>query len=411
MDQATRDKLTLLRDKATASITKLEKEHIVEVFPEWKEKIEYLKKVEAKTTELLTKADNPLEGDWIKDYNVIEGMIKDDPYFTLLFKNGEDLLQKDKTIEQAQVNKVAEVKEKANAWYGKNAENPTIPQEKTRLVLATFERAKEIIKKAREDNGAEIGMRFFGCTEPESRKMSKTIDRVVENVDKEMGISMQIEKVQEDDFSLIHEKYGVEHVPTVVFTRNNKEIARHAGELSISALQKKVDMLASGGNFSDSSSVDNLDNQRTVSDREVYSLGEFVVLYFNDHLSHNCGYCKRMDPIYKSAIITHGNKIKMQTFDATSTLQFKVVEKYQITHIPTAIFLYKGKEKGRFVGYIDNTTVEKWVEDFVINERATDLINKKDATSILNRHIRKMDKEQAAEAERLALEEKDNPNE
>ena len=38
MDQATRDKLTLLRDKATASITKLEKEHIVEVFPEWKEK-------------------------------------------------------------------------------------------------------------------------------------------------------------------------------------------------------------------------------------------------------------------------------------------------------------------------------------------------------------------------------------
>lgn len=408
MDQQMKDKLTLVKNKTAASIQKLEKERIAELHPEWKDKIDYLKKVLAKAEELLAKANGgDLGGDWQKEYAVIENLIKTDAYFAPVFGTGEDLLQGKRIIEDKEISKAADVKEKTNTWYGQHADNTAIPKEKTSMILAAFERAKAIIKKAQENNGAKIGMRFFGSSEPDCRKMSKVVDQVAENVQKNLGIKMQIEKIEQDDFESMRKKYNLEHVPTVAFTREGSEIARHEGVLSISGLQKKVDMLSAGGTFSDSSSVEHLDDQRTVSDREVYSLGEFVILYFNDHLTNNCGQCKRMDPIYDNAVANFGGKIKMQTFDASSTKQFKIVEKYSVTHIPTAIFIHKGKEKGRFVGYIDNTTVEKWIEDFVINEKATDISNTGAATSILNRHISKMDKAAAAEARRKEREEQD----
>lgn len=277
-------------------------------------------------------------------------------------------------MDQAQYQKVGELRKIAENWlathnqYKVGDQNASL-QEKAEYMQRVAKQCADLMQQYQrlQSQGGYV-IRFVGTDDRESKNTARNVNEIGKIYTGKLTTELFADK----DPEKLRKKYKVEVIPTVFFCNGNKVVAKHEGEITQSMLSKKADMLLSGGDFSDSKSVDTLQNQKTITNKEVVSMGEFLIIFYD---AVWCGVSKMMKPIIEKEALQFGNKIKLEKFDVD--YRPEIAKKYNIQQIPATIFIHKGREVGRLIGYFDDTKVHKIVEQFVDNEQAPTLTSPK----------------------------------
>lgn len=328
-----------------------------------------------KTTKILGKGaqkegsvETATDGKWQQDYENVVKLIKNNPFFANCFAAAADPLKEGEEVTEDLLKLAANVKEAASNWYGQYFDGDEAAQNIKATIATIHDRAKEILtaKKnmAKSDNQEALTIRFFGATTGDSRKVAQLLDTLVGN----FAGKIVIEKFEDKGDGAVRAKYNIEYLPTLIFKRKDKEFARHEGDITKSELEKKMTMMVEGSSFSDSSKIISLENQKTITNRELFSLGEFVVLYFDTVWS---GVCKKMGTMVKDEVMTLATKstktttIKYQqiTIDGKTHIH----KKFHVDKVPTIVFLRDGKEVGRHEGYINPSSLKEDMRRFLSN--------------------------------------------
>ncbi len=80
--------------------------------------------------------------------------------------------------------------------------------------------------------------------------------------------------------------------------------------------------------------------------KKIKNLDRYVLWFTNP----NCVPCKRLKPVILSISIKFGKEVKFFKIDINKNPE--IAEKYNVTTVPTIIFLKRGKEVSRLLGYI-----------------------------------------------------------
>ena len=81
-----------------------------------------------------------------------------------------------------------------------------------------------------------------------------------------------------------------------------------------------------------------------------------------------CLDCKKLDKVFKEVYPTYGNKITLIEVPVQSETEFtkQQIEKYNVTLVPTMVFLNaKGKKILKTEGFVEKTTLEKYMKDLI----------------------------------------------
>lgn len=271
--------------------------------------------------------------------------------------------------------KLTELRQVAESWlanhqqYNIGAQSPQM-QEKAAYMQQVLDQCNNLTKEYQRLQ-AQGGYQLF-FVGADNDPASDSVRRAVEEIGKAYNGQLTVAFAPEKEPEKLRAKYKVEAFPTVFFMNGTRPVAKHQGEISQSMLSKKVNMLLTGGDFSDSRKGKTLQGQKTVSNKETVAMGKFLVLFFD---AVWCGVSKMMKPQVETAVMNMGNRIHLEKFDVN--YRPKIATKFQVKQIPTTIFIHKGKEVGRLEGYFDDEQVSKIVEQFVDNEKAPTLTSTK----------------------------------
>ncbi|MCP4439117.1 MAG: hypothetical protein GY810_09260 [Aureispira sp.] len=350
-----------------------------------------------KTNKLLqdapkTSGDSHADGDnWQQLYEGIETIVKANPFFAGCFGTiQEDPLANGASAEAKKV--AAKIKPMAADWLGNYGELKEVTGVQKSLIAAIYDQASKIITAPKLGGATddEHTVVFIGAKKGVSRKMAPKIKRLPDFFPE---LLVEIHEVEANDKLL--KKHDIEHLPTILFMRGKREIARHEGELSSSMIQKKVNQLVQGMSFTDSDSVDKLlDGNKQLTEKELYSMGEFMIFYFE---AVWCGACKKSDGIIDAAVAQYPGqaKLKKVMVDGRTMLH----KQYNVDMVPTILFMHDGKEMGRHVGYIQPSTLNQKMRIFMANKG--NIGNSKDA--LASPIGTEYDKQKEKEKEKLGL--------
>jgi thioredoxin-like negative regulator of GroEL len=325
-----------------------------------------LEKVKQKESQASTETASSTS-EWKKSYDSLLKTLNQNAFFATCFEAADDLLKKGEEVTDEVIKLAAKAKEEASNWYGQFFDGEDAPQDIKAAVAAIHDRAKEILtaKKNQEKSGQDdLVIRFFGANKGDSQKVAKYIDQIAEK----FAGKINIEKFEDKGETDFRKKYNIEHLPTIIFKRGGKEFARHEGEISASELEKKANMMVEGASFSNSSKVVTMDGQRTMSDRELFSLGEFVVIYFDTVWS---GACKKVGDSVKDEVLTLATKSNKTTTikyqNVTIDGRTQIHKKFHVDKVPTIIYLRDGNMVGKHEGYINPSTLKEDMRRFLAN--------------------------------------------
>lgn len=377
MDQATITKVENLQEQLIQWLANYERAGLStnpEIAKEAKEMQEMLHKTEqilekAKEENASTSTTSTDQNDnaWKAAYEKLVKTLNQNAFFATCFEAADDLLKKGEEVSEDLLKLAAKTKEEASNWYGQYFDGDAAPQDIKATVAAIHDRAKEILtakKNKAKEGQEELVIRFFGANKGDSQKVAKYIDQIAE----QFAGKINIEKFEDKGEQDFRKKYNIEHLPTIIFKRGGKEFARHEGEISESELKKKAGMMVDGATFSDSSKVVTMEGQRTMSDRELFSLGEFVVIYFDTVWS---GACKKVGDSVKDEVLTLATKstktttIKYQNVTIDGRTQ--IHKKFHVDKVPTIVYLRDGNLVGKHEGYINPSALKEDMRRFLAN--------------------------------------------
>jgi|GEM_PF-5956798 len=315
-----------------------------------------------KANQILAKAQTSTNN-WQADFNKIKALFEKEPFFANCFGSTEDLLATGKKVDAATQKLAGEAQKLANNWYGQFADLAEVPQNIKATIAGLSDRAKQLLGSAQKTEG-NYKIAFFGATTGESRKLAKHLDDLVA----EHAGQFSLEKHVDDGQEGLRKKHNIEHFPTLLFMVDNKEFARHEGEISLASLQQKINTMLEGAKFSDSSKVISMEDQKTISERELFELGEFVVVYFETVWS---GACKKVGSTVKDAVLELAAEANKTTSIKYENVlidgRTKLHERFKVDKVPTMVYLRDGNEVGRHEGYINPSNLKEDMRRFLAN--------------------------------------------
>lgn len=315
-----------------------------------------------KCTQILAKAKGS-SGDWQADFNHIKALFEKEAFFANCFGNAADLLAAGEKVDAAVQKLAGEAQKLASNWYGQFADLAEVPENLKATVAGLSDRAKQLLGSAQKPEG-NYKIAFFGTQTGESRKLAKHLDDLVA----EHAGQFSLEKHLDDGQEGLRKKHNIEHFPTLLFMVDNKEFARHEGEISLASLQQKINTMLEGAKFSDSSKVISMEDQKTISERELFELGEFVVVYFETVWS---GACKKVGSSVKDAVLELAAEANKTTSIKYENVlidgRTKLHERFKVDKVPTMVYLRDGNEVGRHEGYINPSNLKEDMRRFLAN--------------------------------------------
>lgn len=325
-----------------------------------KEQYREMRKLKAKTDLLIEKQGgvSSESSDWkgLKD-EIIE-LAKKDKHFASCF--GEPTPQNNEDpITQATASIAMQVKRMTAAWVGQFAEN--VPDKSAiDLVTVLHEQAKKLLKAPKDTKEEQLTIVAYGSQNRTCRKMKRSLDFIIEEYDG--MVQVEYHEIKDEDGQM--EKLGLENLPTLIFNRGGKKIAKHEGELSISALQQKLNIMLDGANITDSSSVPSVKDMKEINNmKELYQLGEFLLFYFE---ASWCGICKKTTPVVNQYARTHSN-VKFESIQVDGSHMLH--KSFDVTQVPSLVFVRDGVVIGKHVGYINPSAMKKLMDQFADSKK------------------------------------------
>lgn len=326
-----------------------------------KKQLKEMKQLLAKTRQLIEKQSGDLgtdDKDWKTSYEMICELAKSSTAFLSCF--GEVTIAPDSSapISTETALLAIKLKKMTASWYGRFSDE--INDDKAVALVATIhERSKQVLSAPKTTESDTATLCFYHSNSKRCRKMRKNVDFVSDRYEGLLNVEQHL---IEDEDKAMH-KLGIETLPTLIFKRGTKEIATHKGSLSISALEQKIGLLLEGANFSDSSSVKSLKDMKSVTPKELYAMGEYLLFYFETTW---CGHCKKTTPDVKE-LATQYSKVHFEciTIDGSH----KKHKSFGVTEVPCLVFVHDGRVIGRRVGYTNPTTLQDMLEQFAVSNK------------------------------------------
>lgn len=297
---------------------------------------------------------------WEDLYREIQETAKTSPLFAICFGNAEDILSGngDAKIGESETVLAIKLKKMSSAWFGQFGEEVK-DQQALNFVTMVYDQAKKVMTAPKSVSEDMISLDFYGSDNKQSRKMKRTMDFIA---DEYAGV-VNVNIVPVKDESKKMGELGLDNLPAITFKRGSKKIATHQGKLSISALQSKVNLVLEGGNISDSSSVPSIKDMKSVNKKELYSMGEFLLFYFE---AAWCGACKRTTPVVEQYAKEHSN-VKFESVTVDGSHQHH--KSFGVTEVPSLVFVRDGVVIGKHIGYINPSTLDKKMELFAVAKK------------------------------------------
>lgn len=324
--------------------------------PKLKEQLKEMKLIRAKTDKVLEKHTGDFgkdAADWKSLFDEIVNLAKSSPLFASCFGAKSNLEQSNQAISKETALLAIQIKKMTAAWFGRFED---VQDNAAKNLLHTiYEQALKAMAAPKTATGLDtITLEFFGSQNKRCRKMRKTLEFVAKEY---QGLAeVVLNAVEEEDNAMA--KIGVKNLPAIIFKRGGKKIAIHEGALSISALEQKVGVLVEGGNITDSSSMPSVKDMKAVNKKELYSLGEFLLFYFE---ASWCGICKKTTPVVEQYAHAYSNvKFEAIEVDGSHSLH----ESFDVKEVPALVFVRDGKVVGKHTGYINPSSLQKLMDEF-----------------------------------------------
>jgi thioredoxin 1 len=325
-----------------------------------KKQLKEMQILKAKTDQLIEKQAGDIGGDtdWKSLYEEIEKLAKTSPTFATCFGKADDLLSEGTPVAKETAALAIKLKKMTSAWVGQFGEDVKDKQAEN-LIMTIYEQAKKVLAAPKNTDGDTVTLAFYGSKSKRCRKMRKTLEFISNEY--EGIVNVEINLVENEDDHM-HEM-GINSVPAIIFKRGKKEIATHEGSLSISALESKVNVLVEGANITNSSSADCVADLKSINKKELYSLGEYVMFYFE---ASWCGICKKTTSVVESQASSY-SKVKFVSVQVDGS--HSMHKSLGVTEVPSIVFIRDGKVIGKHVGYINPSSMDKLMEKFAVSNK------------------------------------------
>lgn len=321
--------------------------------PRLKRQHKEMKILKAKTDRLIERQAGEASGDESEQLAEIEKLAQGSPSFAQCF--GPVEAEQSTKVGKETAVLALQLKKLTTTWFGQFADSSSNESGKS-LVASIHERAKELLAAPKTTDGDTITIVSYGSKSKRCRKMKRNVDFVAEEYE---GLINVEQHVIHDDEQTMH-KLGLDNLPTLIFKRGEDKIATHQGPLSISALESKVNTLLEGASFSDSSSVKSIGDMKSVNQKELYGMGEYLLFYF---VASWCGICKKTTPVVEQYARDY-NKVKFESIQVDGS--HKLHKSFGVTEVPALVFVHDGKVIGKHTGYINPSTLKKNLEEFAV---------------------------------------------
>lgn len=348
--------------------------------PRLKRQHKEMKMLKTKTDRLMERQAGEASGDENEQFGEIEKLAQGSPSFAPCF--GPTQAEQSAKVSKETTVLALKLKKLTTNWFGQFADSSTNERGKT-LVASIHERAKELLAAPKTTDGDTISIVFYGSKSKRCRKMKRTIEFVADEYD---GLVNTEQHKVEDDEQAMHD-LGLENLPTLIFKRGDDEIATHQGPLSVSALESKVNLLLEGANFTNSSSVKSIGDMKSVNQKELYGMGEYLMFYF---IASWCGTCKKTTPVVEQYARDY-SKVKYESIQVDGS--HKLHKSFGVTEVPALVFVHDGKVIHKHTGYINPSTLRKKLEDFAV-------ANKRKITNTHSGEASTIEEEEVAQSSR-----------
>lgn len=303
-------------------------------------------------------------------FNTLQELAQTSSAFACCF--GSVPNDEDQPISSEIVALAQKIKKMATSWFGQFSDTSD-NQDNVDMVAALHDRAKELLAAPKTTDEDGISIVFYGSKNKRCRKMKRNLEFVRDEYE---GI-VQIEEQHVPDREQAMHDIGLENLPTLIFKRGSDEICKHEGLLSISSLEGKVNTLLEGGNLTDSSSVQSLQDMKAVNQKELYGMGEYLLFYFT---ATWCGTCHKTTPVVERYAREY-NKVKYEELAIDGS--HKLHHSFGVTEVPSLVFVWDGKVIGKHTGYINPSTMKKLMDQFAVaNKRKLGTTHSGEASKI-----------------------------
>ncbi len=321
--------------------------------PQLKRQNREMKILQAKTDRIIERQAGEASGDENEQLAEIEKLAQGSPSFAACF--GPVQTEQNTKVSKETTVLALKLKKLTNNWFGQFSDDSTNERGKE-LVASIHERAKKLLAAPKTTDGDTVSIVFYGSKSKRCRKMKRNLEFVADEYD---GL-LNVEQHQVlDDEQAMH-KLGLENLPTLIFKRGDKKIATHQGLLSISALESKVNILLEGANFTNSSSVKSINDMKSVNQKELYGMGEYLLFYF---VASWCGICKKTTPVVEQYARDY-SKVKYESVQVDGS--HNLHQSFGVTEVPALVFVHDGKVIGKHTGYINPSTMKQALEQFAV---------------------------------------------
>jgi len=324
-----------------------------------KKQLKEMQILQAKTDKLIEKqaGDAGDATDWKSLYEEIEKLAQSSPTFATCFGKADDLLSDGTPVAKETATLAIKLKKMSSAWVGQFADDADDKAEN--MIMTIYEQAKKVLAAPKSTDGDTVTLAFYGSKSKRCRKMRKTLEFISNEYEGIVNVELNLVENEDDHMH----KLGINSVPAIIFKRGKKEIATHEGTISISALESKVNVLVEGANISSSSSVDSVADLKSINKKELYSLGEYVMFYFE---ASWCGICKKTTPVVESQSKSY-SKVKFVSVQIDGS--HSMHKSLGVTEVPSIVFIRDGKVIGKHVGYINPSSMDKLMEKFAVSNK------------------------------------------
>ncbi|BDS10190.1 thioredoxin family protein [Aureispira anguillae] len=344
-----------------------------------KKQLKEMKQLQAKTQQLIEKQSGDLGEtgkDWKESYEIIQELAKSSPAFLSCFGNTQALYDSSAPISKETALLAIQLKKMTASWYGRFADEV---QDNTAISLmaSLHEQSKKVLAAPKTTDGDSISIVFYGSNNKRCRKMRKNIEFIGDRYE---GL-IQIEQHMVEDGDAERHKLGLDNLPTIFFKRGKETIAKHEGLLSISATEQKVGILLEGANFSDSTSFKSIKDMKSVNPKELYSLGEYLLFYFE---ASWCGICKKTTPVVLEQANTY-NKVYFEKIEVDGS--HNKHKSFGVTEVPSLVFVHDGKVIGKHIGYINPSSLKQLLEQFAVSNKRKIGISNSGESSVIDQEM------------------------
>lgn len=303
------------------------------------------------------------------------------PAFASCFGDTKIPFDKKASVSKETTSLAFELKKLTAAWYGKSSEDSQ-NHDTVSLISSIHDRAKELISAPKTLDESQIGLILYYTKGRDCNKMLRNIEIINDEYNGAIGVTSHLVKNGEE----LDSKLNIENFPTVLFKEGSKDIAKHEGYISLSALQQKVGVLSSGSSFSDSSSVKSVKGLKSVNKKELYNMGEHLLFYFT---IHNSGPCKKTTPIVEKLSSSY-HKVKFEQIDVTGGHHLHT--SFGVNKVPALVFVHDGKVVGKHTGYINSSRLKRLLEQFAISNKKNIGNTTDEDVTIINKHLKDSEK-------------------